>query len=89
MRISRRTPLLVCSLTLVCMGLFVRVRLIHPKEAESGGAGLTIYNQQFAVVRQTMPLNLKAGVNHVEVTDITGHLEPDSVICGRSMRGGS
>src|ERR1700745_890191 len=41
---------------------------------------LTIYNQQFAVVRHVLPLDLKGGVNHVEVTDITTHLEPDSVI---------
>ena len=41
---------------------------------------LTIYNQQFAVVRNVIPLDLKSGANHVEVTDITTHLEPDSVI---------
>jgi hypothetical protein len=41
---------------------------------------LTIYNQQFAVVRNSLALDLKPGQNHVEVTDITGHLEPDSVI---------
>ena len=41
---------------------------------------LTIYNQNFAVVRQDLPLDLKAGVNSVQVTDITMHLEPDSVI---------
>jgi hypothetical protein len=41
---------------------------------------LTIYNQNFAVVRQDLPLDLKAGVNSVRVTDITMHLEPDSVI---------
>ena len=41
---------------------------------------LTIYNQQFAVVRHVLPLDLKNGINHVEVTDITTHLEPDSVI---------
>ncbi|HEV7511509.1 MAG TPA: DUF4139 domain-containing protein [Candidatus Acidoferrum sp.] len=41
---------------------------------------LTIYNQNFAVVRQDLPLDLKAGVNTVQVTDITMHLEPDSVI---------
>jgi hypothetical protein len=32
------------------------------------------------VVRQKLPLDLRAGVNHVQVTDITAHLEPDSVI---------
>ena len=41
---------------------------------------LTIYNQNFAVVRQTVPLNLTAGLNHVTVSDITYHLEPDSVV---------
>src|SRR5213596_1936783 len=41
---------------------------------------LTIYNQNFAVVRQELPLNLKAGPNRIQVTDITMHLEPDSVI---------
>jgi hypothetical protein len=41
---------------------------------------LTIYNQQFAVVRDGLALDLKTGQNHVEVTDITGHVEPDSVI---------
>ena len=41
---------------------------------------LTIYNQDFAVVRDTVPLDLKAGVNDVSFADTTAHLEPDSVI---------
>lgn len=41
---------------------------------------LTIYNQNFAVVRQDVPLDLKSGVNQVNVNDISMHLEPDSVI---------
>lgn len=41
---------------------------------------LTIYNQDFAVVRQELPLDLKSGENLVNVSDITMHLEPDSVI---------
>jgi hypothetical protein len=41
---------------------------------------LTIYNQNFAVVRQDLPLDLKSGENQVNVNDITMHLEPDSVI---------
>ena len=50
-------------------------------------AALTIYNQYFAVVRQTLPLDLKAGTNPVDVTDITAHLEPDSVIL-RDLKSG-
>ena len=41
---------------------------------------LTIYNQNFAVVRDTVTLDLKAGVNSVRFTETTMHLEPDSVI---------
>ena len=41
---------------------------------------LTIYNQDFAVVRQDVPLELKSGVNQVNFSEITMHLEPDSVI---------
>ena len=41
---------------------------------------LTIYNQNFAVVRDTVPLDLKAGVNEVRFGNATAHVEPDSVI---------
>jgi hypothetical protein len=41
---------------------------------------LTIYNQNFAVVRDTIHLNLKAGVNDISYNEATMHLEPDSVV---------
>ncbi len=41
---------------------------------------LTIYNQNFAVVRQPLLLDLRKGTNEVRVTDITAHMEADSVI---------
>jgi len=47
---------------------------------EKPAPSLTIYNQNFAVVRQDIPLDLKAGTTSVRMTDITMHLEPDSVI---------
>src|SRR5882762_6638393 len=50
------------------------------QEQKGDSPALTIYNQQFAVVRQKLPLDLRSGVNHLQVTDITAHLEPDSVI---------
>jgi hypothetical protein len=43
-------------------------------------SSLTIYNHDFAVVRQEIPLDLKAGSNPINVSDITMHLEPDSVV---------
>ena len=41
---------------------------------------LTIYNQNFAVVREHVPLDLKSGVNAVTFSGATVHLEPDSVV---------
>ncbi len=41
---------------------------------------LTIYNQDFAVVRDWIELSLKKGDNEVAVTDITAKAEPQSVI---------
>lgn len=41
---------------------------------------LTIYNQNFAVVRDTVPLDLKAGVSEIRYANATAHLEPDSVV---------
>ncbi len=41
---------------------------------------LTIYNQNFFVARERLPMDLKAGVNHVDFAGIAAHLEPDSVI---------
>ncbi len=46
----------------------------------AAGPALTIYNQNFAVVRDTVPLDLKAGMNDVSFNGTTAHLEPDSVI---------
>jgi len=48
--------------------------------AQSPQPSLTIYNENFAVVRQELLLDLKSGENQVSVNDITMHLEPDSVI---------
>ncbi len=47
---------------------------------EGRATGLTIYNQDFAVVRDTIPLDLAQGENVVKYDGATVHLEPDSVI---------
>src|SRR5437588_13032075 len=41
---------------------------------------LTIYNENFAGVRDTVPVELQRGVNNVRFTETTAHLEPDAVI---------
>ena len=54
--------------------------------AAIGQPALTIYNQNFAVVRERVPLDLKAGANVVKFTGATRMLEPDSVVL-RDPRG--
>src|SRR5258708_31203838 len=61
------------TLILAFLGCAAPARLI-------ADPALTIYNQNFAVVRDTVPLDLKEGVNEVSFANTTAHLEPDSVI---------
>jgi hypothetical protein len=87
---TRALATVVCLLALL-MVMISGAGAGQSKEGAKNDAGtspaLTIYNQQFAVVRHGLALDLKAGQNHVEVTDITGHVEPDSVFL-RSLEEG-
>lgn len=55
--------------------LFVVVPL-----ARADQPAVTVYNQNFGVVRERLSLELIAGVNEISFDDVTAHLEPDSVI---------
>jgi hypothetical protein len=48
--------------------------------AAAAEPALTIYNQNFAVVRDTVPLDLKTGANSVRYAGATAQVEADSVI---------
>src|SRR5258708_39255158 len=41
---------------------------------------VTIYNANFAVVRQNLKLDLQSGINQTTYSGITAQLEPDSVV---------
>ena len=60
------------KITALFLFIFASVALAEPS--------LTVYNQDFAVVRDQINLKLTKGINELSVTDITAHLEPDSVI---------
>jgi hypothetical protein len=64
-----KTP---AHLTFLILALSLTARAADP--------ALTIYNQDFAVLRETVPLDLKAGVNDVRFAGVTAQVEPDSVI---------
>jgi len=57
---------------LIAGSLFAKIATAQP--------ALTIYNQNFAVVRDTVPLDLQSGINTVRYAGATAQVEPDSVI---------
>ena len=87
MRIWRRSLTVLVFSAFAVLAVLILVHVLGAKESPGVGSALTIYNRQFAVVRQLVPLDLKAGANHVEVTDISAHVEPDSVFL-RSLEEG-
>ncbi len=60
--------------------LFSALLALGTAALASAQPALTIYNQGFAVVRERVPLDLKAGINSVQFTGATRMLEPDSVV---------
>jgi hypothetical protein len=68
--------------TNVSLPLLIGATLCAPVAALATAAppAITIYNQNFAVVRETVPLDLQAGVNTVTFDRATLHVEPDSVV---------
>jgi len=58
----------------LCAGILVASAVLGADPA------LTIYNRQFAIVRERISLRLQAGVNQIEFTGVTQQVEPESVI---------
>src|SRR5215472_5702643 len=64
-----------------CIPILALAQTDHASPPSPGDQpAITIYNNNFAVVRQAIPLDLKAGVNNVMFNDATAHIEPDSVM---------
>jgi len=78
---------------LVCLFAIAVAAQEQPQQktaAPDSAPALTIYNQNFFVARERLPLTLHAGVNHVQYAGMTSLLEPDSVIlrdpAGRALQ---
>lgn len=54
--------------------------LMAPIAALAGTPAITVYNQNFGVVREVISLDLASGVNDIAFANATAHVEPDSVI---------
>ena len=62
------------------MNLLLPILLALTAPLAHATPGLTIYNQNFAVVRDTLPLDLPSGTSELVFDGATRLLEPDSVI---------
>src|SRR5579863_785703 len=80
---------LLLGMTLFALLLVFNLKVCHAAPAaaqekvktdDDNATALTIYNQNFFVAREHVPLDLQTGVNQAEYAGIAAHLEPDSVI---------
>jgi hypothetical protein len=72
--------LLIFNLTVCRAAAPVSQERPAPEKADDAATALTIYNQNFFVAREHVPLDLRPGVNQAQFAGIAAHLEPDSVI---------
>ena len=56
----------------LCAFVYVTALLAEP--------AITVYNENFGVVRESISLDLKKGLSHVSYNGVTAQLEPESVI---------
>src|SRR6267142_2355753 len=70
------------SRSIVAVASALLALLVLPGEArgEGEGAQITIYNQDFALVRMVRSLRVKEGESEARVSGVTAALEPDSVV---------
>src|SRR5512142_2340637 len=74
------TAAALVTLTLLTAGLICTASPRQADDNDWNDPALTIYNQNFAVIRQPLSLDLNEGVNNVRFTETTAFLEPDSVM---------
>jgi hypothetical protein len=64
----------------ITVQLLFAIRAVAQTTAAGDAPALTIYNENFFVAREHLPMDLKPGVNHVDYVGVAARLEPDSVI---------
>jgi hypothetical protein len=64
--------------TSIFAAIFFAVVLVEAQQPQP--VALTIYNQDFAVARTFLDLDLRAGLNEITTDSVTSRLEPDSVV---------
>lgn len=75
--IARTIPLYVAGAGLIA--LVPAVGAAETNTSEPSNVSITVYNQNFGLVRDQRKLTLHDGINHVRVDDVAGRIDPTSV----------
>jgi hypothetical protein len=71
---KRQIIFLAVICTAACSTAFAR-----PQKEPQQGVGLTVYNDNFAVVRESRQMSFEKGLNTVKFTDVASAIDPTSV----------
>ena len=70
---------LLCALLVLVVAPLDAQPLTTSTAASQDGVSLTVYNQNFAVVREVRPLTLRQGLNLVRFEDVAAQIDPTSL----------
>ncbi|MHC4417860.1 MAG: hypothetical protein ACYSU6_04655, partial [Planctomycetota bacterium] len=71
---KRQITFLSLTFVAICSMCFAK-----PAKPPEEGVGLTVYNENFAVVRESRQMAFQKGVNTVKFTDVASAIDPTSV----------
>lgn len=79
MNYAKRWKFVASSLVLCGALLAPAARSVEVGASSSQGVNITIYNQNFGLVRDIRGVELKEGINHVRLEDVAAQIDPTSV----------
>ncbi len=71
-------PTVLALTLLIALPALAQPTIVSEPESQEG-VSLTIYNQNFAVVREVRPLNLQRGMNLVRIEGVAAQIDPTSI----------
>ncbi len=71
-------PTILALTLLIAVPALAQPTIVSEPESQEG-VSLTIYNQNFAVVREVRPLNLQRGMNLVRIEGVAAQIDPTSI----------
>ena len=71
--------IVICSLLIIGSLIAAQSSFAQEEKGLSEGISITVYNQNFGVVKERRTLELKEGVNDISFQDVAAGIDPTSV----------